>query len=70
MIIIWTPDECLEKIKRYEAAGIDQLLCYKQFGDLPHEKVKRSMELLGKEVIPELERLGHRAGAGYHTVEG
>ena len=70
MIIIGTPEECVEKIMRYQEAGIDQLLCYKQFGDLPHEKVKRSMELLGKEVIPELERRGHRPGAGYHTVEG
>lgn len=60
MIIIGTPEECLEKILRYEAAGVDQLLCYMQFGMLPHEKVMRSIELLGSKVIPELERRGHR----------
>ena len=60
MIIIGTPEECLEKILRYEEAGVDQLLCYVQFGMLPHEKVMRSLELLGTKVIPQLEARGHR----------
>ena len=60
MIIIGTPEMCLEKIIRYDEAGVDQLLCYMQFGMIPHEKVLRSIELLGTEIIPELERRGHR----------
>jgi alkanesulfonate monooxygenase SsuD/methylene tetrahydromethanopterin reductase-like flavin-dependent oxidoreductase (luciferase family) len=60
MIIIGTPEMCLEKILRYEQAGVDQLLCYVQFGTLPHEKVMRSLELLGTKVIPQLEARGHR----------
>lgn len=60
MIIIGTPEECLEKILRYEEAGVDQLLCYVQFGVVPHEKVMTSLELLGTKVIPELEKRGHR----------
>ena len=60
MIIVGTPEECLEKILRYEEAGVDQLLCYVQFGTLPHEKVMRNLELLGTKVIPELEKRGHR----------
>ena len=63
MIIIGTPDECLEKILRYESVGVDQLLCYVQFGDLPHEKVMRGLELLGTKVIPALEARGHRIDA-------
>ena len=63
MIIIGTPDECLEKILRYESVGVDQLLCYVQFGDLPHEKVMRNLELLAKEVMPKLEDRGHRVDA-------
>ena len=63
MIIIGTPEECLQKILRYDEAGIDQLLCYQQFGDLPHDKVMRSMELLAKHVMPELEKRGHRPTA-------
>jgi alkanesulfonate monooxygenase SsuD/methylene tetrahydromethanopterin reductase-like flavin-dependent oxidoreductase (luciferase family) len=60
MIIIGTPEQCLEKILRYEAVGVDQLLCYVQFGTLPHEKVLENLELLGTKVIPELEKRGHR----------
>lgn len=60
MIIIGTPEQCLEKIQRYRDAGLDHLLCYQQFGMLPHEKVMRSIELLGTEVIPVLEAQGHR----------
>ena len=63
MIVVGTPEECLEKIIRYDEAGVDQLLCYVQFGTVPHEKVMRSLELLGTEVIPELEKRGHRVDA-------
>lgn len=63
MIICGTPEMCLEKILRYEEAGVDQLLCYVQFGTLPHEKVMRCLDLLGTKVIPALERRGHRVGA-------
>ena len=63
MIIIGTADECLEKIIRYDEVGVDQLLCYVQFGDLPHDKVMRSLELLAQHVIPKLEARGHRVEA-------
>ncbi|MCU1388104.1 MAG: Luciferase-like monooxygenase [Ilumatobacteraceae bacterium] len=63
MIIIGTPEECLEKIIRYDEVGVDELLCYVQFGDLPHEKVVRNLELLATQVIPKLEARGHRVDA-------
>jgi len=63
MIIIGTPEECLQKILRYESVGVDELLCYVQFGDLPHDKVMRNLELLAKEVMPRLEERGHRVTA-------
>jgi alkanesulfonate monooxygenase SsuD/methylene tetrahydromethanopterin reductase-like flavin-dependent oxidoreductase (luciferase family) len=63
MIIIGTPDMCLEKILHYAEVGVDHLLCYSQFGTLPHEKVMRSLELLGTKIIPELENRGHRVDA-------
>jgi alkanesulfonate monooxygenase SsuD/methylene tetrahydromethanopterin reductase-like flavin-dependent oxidoreductase (luciferase family) len=64
MVIVGTPEMCLEKIERYEAAGVDQLLCYVQFGTLPHDRVMRCLELLGTKVIPELEARGHRIDYG------
>ena len=63
MIILGTPEMCLEKVLRYGEAGVDQLLCYMQFGMLPHDKVMRSIELMATKVIPELEKRGHRVSA-------
>lgn len=34
-----------------------------QFGDVPHDKVMRNLEILSKDVIPELEKRGHRIEA-------
>ena len=58
MVIIGTPEECLEKFLKYEEAGIDQVLCYTKFGYLPHEAVLESISLLGDYVIPELKKRG------------
>jgi alkanesulfonate monooxygenase SsuD/methylene tetrahydromethanopterin reductase-like flavin-dependent oxidoreductase (luciferase family) len=58
MVIVGTPEECLQKFLKYEEAGVDQVLCYTKFGYLPHEAVMKSIELLGDYVIPELKRAG------------
>jgi alkanesulfonate monooxygenase SsuD/methylene tetrahydromethanopterin reductase-like flavin-dependent oxidoreductase (luciferase family) len=58
MIVVGDPDQCLTKMRRYEELGVDQLICYVQFGHLPHESILRTIELLGTEVIPQLERRG------------
>ncbi|MBV8302737.1 MAG: LLM class flavin-dependent oxidoreductase [Acidimicrobiia bacterium] len=63
MIIVGTPDECMKKIQHYADIGVDQLLCYVQFGFLPHKSVMRTIELLGKEIIPALEKQGHETRA-------
>ena len=54
MIVVGDPERCLEKMRRYEEIGVDQLICYVQFGYLPHESVMKTIELLGTEVIPKL----------------
>ena len=63
MIICGTPEMCLEKVLRYGESGVDQLLCYMQFGKIPHDKVMRSLELMATRIIPELEKRGHRVEA-------
>jgi alkanesulfonate monooxygenase SsuD/methylene tetrahydromethanopterin reductase-like flavin-dependent oxidoreductase (luciferase family) len=68
MIIIGSPEECLEKMIRYEEAGVDQMICYVQFGSLPHDKIMQNIELLGTKVIPQLEARGHRVD--YSTLMG
>ena len=54
MIIVGDPERVYQKMRRYEEIGIDQLICYVQFGYLPHEAVMRNIELLGEKVIPRL----------------
>lgn len=54
MIIVGDPDQCLEKMLRYESLGVDQLICYVQFGHLSHESIMRTIDLLGTEIIPRL----------------
>lgn len=52
MVICGDPDTCIRKIKRYQEAGCDQLLCFMQPYAIPHDKVMRSIELFGRHVIP------------------
>jgi alkanesulfonate monooxygenase SsuD/methylene tetrahydromethanopterin reductase-like flavin-dependent oxidoreductase (luciferase family) len=54
MIMVGTPETVIEKMRKYADLGVDQLLCYVQFGQLPHESVMKTLELLGKEVIPTI----------------
>jgi alkanesulfonate monooxygenase SsuD/methylene tetrahydromethanopterin reductase-like flavin-dependent oxidoreductase (luciferase family) len=56
MIVVGDPDRVFEKMKHYVDIGVDQLICYVQFGYLPHAAVLRSIELLGTNVIPRLEQ--------------
>jgi alkanesulfonate monooxygenase SsuD/methylene tetrahydromethanopterin reductase-like flavin-dependent oxidoreductase (luciferase family) len=58
MVIVGTPEECLNKFLKYEDAGVDQVLCYVNFGYLPHAAVMKSLQLLGDFVIPELKKAG------------
>ena len=54
MIVIGDVDTCVRKMKHYADLGIDELICYVQWGYLEHQDILRTIEVLGKEVIPEL----------------
>jgi len=47
------PDRCIEIAKRYEAVGCEVLFCLLNPYKIGHEEVMRSIELMGKYVIPE-----------------
>jgi len=53
-VIIGDPDTCMAKMKKFESVGVDHLLCFQQFGALPHELSLRSLELVGNELLPAL----------------
>jgi alkanesulfonate monooxygenase SsuD/methylene tetrahydromethanopterin reductase-like flavin-dependent oxidoreductase (luciferase family) len=50
--VLGTVDDCIETCKRYEAAGVDQLLCLVNPYKVPHEAVLQTIELMGNEVLP------------------
>lgn len=49
--IFGTPDQVIEKLRRYEAAGVDTFL-YGAGWQLPFELKRRSLELFASEVMP------------------
>jgi alkanesulfonate monooxygenase SsuD/methylene tetrahydromethanopterin reductase-like flavin-dependent oxidoreductase (luciferase family) len=55
MIIVGDAAQCVEKMKRYVDLGVDELICYVQFGHLPHDSIMRTIEILGKEVMPQID---------------
>jgi alkanesulfonate monooxygenase SsuD/methylene tetrahydromethanopterin reductase-like flavin-dependent oxidoreductase (luciferase family) len=55
-LIIGSPEDCYNKMIKYVDLGVDDLLCYMQFGNLTNESVKRSLELIAREVMPEVEK--------------
>jgi len=46
------PDSIIEVMKKYQEAGVDQVLCLMQMGNLPHSKIMDSIKLFGRYVIP------------------
>src|SRR5262249_47860870 len=56
LIAVGTPDDLIKLFRIYREMGVDQMLTWVQFGGLEHSKIMRSMELIGKAVIPELNR--------------
>lgn len=54
LIAVGGPSEALRVARRYRETGADQVLFFLQYGALPHERVMRSIELIGKHVLPEI----------------
>jgi alkanesulfonate monooxygenase SsuD/methylene tetrahydromethanopterin reductase-like flavin-dependent oxidoreductase (luciferase family) len=50
---VGTPDQLREYIRRFEQAGVDQLIFVMQAGNNRHEDICESIELFGREILPE-----------------
>ncbi|HEX5496480.1 MAG TPA: LLM class flavin-dependent oxidoreductase, partial [Mycobacteriales bacterium] len=50
---IGTPEQVTELVRRYEAAGVDQVIFVIQSGRNNHDHVCESLELFGSRVLPE-----------------
>jgi alkanesulfonate monooxygenase SsuD/methylene tetrahydromethanopterin reductase-like flavin-dependent oxidoreductase (luciferase family) len=58
MIIVGDPDQVYDKMLRYADIGVDQLLCLVQIGNLSHDSAMKTIELVGREVLPRLKKQG------------
>jgi alkanesulfonate monooxygenase SsuD/methylene tetrahydromethanopterin reductase-like flavin-dependent oxidoreductase (luciferase family) len=50
---VGTPDQIREFLRRYEECGVDQIIFVSQAGKNKHEDIMESIELFGREVLPE-----------------
>jgi hypothetical protein len=50
---IGTPDQLRDYLRRYEEAGIDQIIFIQQAGRNRHEHIMESLEIFGTQVLPE-----------------
>jgi alkanesulfonate monooxygenase SsuD/methylene tetrahydromethanopterin reductase-like flavin-dependent oxidoreductase (luciferase family) len=57
IMLIGDPDYIVEGIRKFEAIGADRVMLLGQFGGVPHEDVMRSLELIGKYVIPQFNKV-------------
>jgi alkanesulfonate monooxygenase SsuD/methylene tetrahydromethanopterin reductase-like flavin-dependent oxidoreductase (luciferase family) len=60
---IGTPDQVRDLCRRYEAAGVDELIFVLQAGKNRHEHICESIELFGAEVLPEFAERADAADA-------
>jgi hypothetical protein len=50
---VGTPDQIREYLRRYEEAGVDQVIFVMQAGKNRHDHICEALELFGREVLPE-----------------
>jgi alkanesulfonate monooxygenase SsuD/methylene tetrahydromethanopterin reductase-like flavin-dependent oxidoreductase (luciferase family) len=58
---VGTPDQVREYLRRYEEAGVDQVILTAQAGKNRHEHIMESLELFGREVLPEFKARDEQA---------
>jgi alkanesulfonate monooxygenase SsuD/methylene tetrahydromethanopterin reductase-like flavin-dependent oxidoreductase (luciferase family) len=67
---VGTPDQIRRALRGFEESGVDQVLFLSQAGKIPHELLMSSIDLFGREVLPEVkERDRKRARAKAEMVE-
>lgn len=47
-----TPETIIKVLKKYQKAGVNQVLCFMQMGNLAHDQIMDSISLFGRKVIP------------------
>ena len=53
--LIWSPDTLREKLLKFEASNVDQVILLNQAGNNTHEDICDSLKLFAQEVMPEFQ---------------
>jgi alkanesulfonate monooxygenase SsuD/methylene tetrahydromethanopterin reductase-like flavin-dependent oxidoreductase (luciferase family) len=51
---VGTPEQIRDALRGFEESGVDQVLFLSQAGKIPHELLMSSIDLFGREVLPEV----------------
>jgi alkanesulfonate monooxygenase SsuD/methylene tetrahydromethanopterin reductase-like flavin-dependent oxidoreductase (luciferase family) len=60
---VGTPEQLRQYLRRYEEAGVDQIIFVMQAGRNKHEHIMEALELFGREIMPEFKDRDERAVA-------
>ena len=52
MVAVGNPDEVIRKLETFHKAGMSQVILFKQAGRIPHANIMRSINRVGKYVLP------------------
>ena len=63
VVIAGDPETCIKGIKQHQEVGIDQMMLLVQTPLIPHEKIVKSLHLLGKYVLPKFREEQQAASA-------
>jgi len=58
---VGTPEQIRDYLRRYEEAGVDQVIFVSQAGKNRHDHILESLELFGREVLPEFQERDEKA---------
>lgn len=51
-VMAGNPDDCASVLDGFKASGVDQVIIHMQMGGMPNDRIMESIELIGKELIP------------------
>jgi len=70
MVVVGDPDDCAKAIRRWEDIGADQLCFSPTTNNMHQEQIIESMELFGKEVLPQFDKDPVHSTTRYREAAG
>ncbi|MGE0680064.1 MAG: LLM class flavin-dependent oxidoreductase [Candidatus Binatia bacterium] len=52
MVVVGNPDEVIRKLENFQKAGLNQVICFKQAGSIPHQNIMQSIRRMGRYILP------------------